>query len=158
MHERSAPPGTSPEAAVSIRPASEDDEPILRSLYDAFQAELGGPAFLHERWEDAWADLRKHVADGLAFVADDGGRISGFVFATVPKEHPDLCHVTDLYVVPDARRAGVARSLLRTIVDEIGRRGDPKRRPRRDDQERCSTVLVRATWIRAARVLHGRDT
>ncbi|HYY04094.1 MAG TPA: GNAT family N-acetyltransferase, partial [Gaiellaceae bacterium] len=44
-------------------------------------------------------------------------------FGTVPKEHPDLCHVTDLYVVPDARRSGVARALLRAVVDEIGRRG-----------------------------------
>jgi ribosomal protein S18 acetylase RimI-like enzyme len=120
---RTSPPTTSSPASDSIRPATEDDEPALERLYDAFQAEVGGPRFLHEGWEDAWADLRKHVADGLGFVAENGGRVTGFAFAHVPKEHPDLCHVTDLYVAPDRRRAGVGRALLRSIVDEIGRRG-----------------------------------
>jgi ribosomal protein S18 acetylase RimI-like enzyme len=108
---------------VSIRPATEDDASALQSLYHAFENESGGPPFLHERWEDAWEDLRKHIAEGLAFVAEDDDRVTGFVFATVPKEHPHLCRVTDLYVVPDARRAGVARKLLRTIVDKIAARG-----------------------------------
>jgi GNAT superfamily N-acetyltransferase len=92
-------------------------------LYDAFQKEVGGPEFLHEKWDDAWRDLRKHVAEGLGFVSEDDGRVTGFVFATVPHEHPDLCHITDLYVVPDARRGGVARALLRAVVEEVERRG-----------------------------------
>jgi N-acetylglutamate synthase-like GNAT family acetyltransferase len=56
-------------------------------------------------------------------VSEQDGRITGFVFATVPKEHPDLCRVTDLYVVPDARRGGVGRALLRAIVEGAGRHG-----------------------------------
>ena len=108
---------------MSIRPATERDEAALEPLYDAFQSEVGGPTFLHERWEDAWSDLRKHVAEGLGFVSEQDGRITGFVFATVPKEHPDLCHVTDLYVVPDSRRSGIGRALLRAVVDEVGTRG-----------------------------------
>ena len=108
---------------MSIRPATEGDGPALRPLYDAFQGEVGGPEFLHERWDDAWSDLRKHVAEGLAFVSEQDGRITGFVFGTVPKEHPDLCHLTDLYVVPDARRAGVGRALLRAVVEAVARRG-----------------------------------
>jgi GNAT superfamily N-acetyltransferase len=84
---------------------------------------MDGPAFLHERWEDLWGDLRKHIADGLGFVSEQDGRITGFVFGKVPKEHPDLCHVTDLYVVPDARRVGLGRALLLAIVEEVGRRG-----------------------------------
>jgi hypothetical protein len=56
-------------------------------------------------------------------VAADGARITGFVFGTVEKAHPDLCRITDLYVAPDVRRLGLARRLLRAIVDELGRRG-----------------------------------
>jgi [ribosomal protein S18]-alanine N-acetyltransferase len=123
IRSRTSPPITSSPASASIRPATEHDGPALRPLYEAFQKEVGGPSFLHESWDDAWADLRKHVAEGLGFVSEVSGRTTGFVFAKVPREHPDLCHVTDLYVVPDARRSGVARALLRVVVDEIGRRG-----------------------------------
>ena len=79
---------------------------------------------MRESWAHAWADLRRHMGDGLGFVAegDDGG-LTGFVFATVEEEHPDLCHITDLYVVAAKRRAGVARALLRALVGEVERRG-----------------------------------
>jgi N-acetylglutamate synthase-like GNAT family acetyltransferase len=63
------------------------------------------------------------VGEGLAFVAEDGSRITGLVFGKVENAHPDVCEVTDLYVVPEARGAGLGRSLLRTIVDELRRRG-----------------------------------
>lgn len=104
---------------MSIRPATESDGPALRPLYDAFQAEVGGPSFLHEPWDDAWTDLRRHVAEGLAFVSEDGARITGFAFGKIAKEMPEVCHVTDLYVVPDARRSGVAHGLLRALVNAI---------------------------------------
>ena len=121
-HFRTSPPTTSSPASESIRPATEGDEVAVRPLYEAFQDEVGGPAFLRERWEDAWSDIRKHVGDGLGFLSERDGRITGFVFGTVPKEHPDLCRITDLYVVPDARRSGVGRALLRALVEELGRR------------------------------------
>ena len=80
-HSRTSPPTTSSPASESIRPATEGDEPALRRLYDAFQKEVGGPAFLRERWEDAWADLRRHVADGLGFSAPLGALGAALVFA-----------------------------------------------------------------------------
>jgi ribosomal protein S18 acetylase RimI-like enzyme len=108
---------------VSIRPATERDEDALRVLWEAFQDEVATPDFLRESWEDAWNDLRRHVSDGLAFVSASDGRIDGFVFATIPRETPRLCHVTDLYVAPDARRAGLARALLHTLLTEVAGRG-----------------------------------
>jgi ribosomal protein S18 acetylase RimI-like enzyme len=108
---------------VTIRPATESDHDRLRELWTAFQDEVGGPSFLRETWEDAWRDLAKHVADGLGFVAEDNGRVAGFVFATVPRETPDLGHVTDLYVEPPARRHGVGRALVRRITDALQGRG-----------------------------------
>jgi len=108
---------------VSIRPAAETDHDVLRELWEAFQAELAGPEFLSETWEDAWRDLSAHVRDGLAFVSEADGSANGFVFATVPRELPRLLHVTDLYVVPDARRRGIARELTRRVVEEARSRG-----------------------------------
>ena len=108
---------------MTIRPATDADHDRLRELWTAFQEEVGGPPFLRETWEDAWADLSKHVADGLAFVSERDGRIKGFVFATVPRETPDLGHVTDLYVEPPARRRGVARALIERITDALEARG-----------------------------------
>jgi ribosomal protein S18 acetylase RimI-like enzyme len=108
---------------VTIRPATDADHERLRELWTAFQDEVGGPAFLRETWDNAWADLSKHVADGLAFVSEDGRRITGFVFATVPRETPDLGHVTDLYVERPARRHGLARALIGRITEALQARG-----------------------------------
>jgi ribosomal protein S18 acetylase RimI-like enzyme len=108
---------------VTIRPATESDHDTLRELWTAFQDEVGGPAFLRETWDDAWSDLRKHVGDGLGFVVVEEDAIVGFVFATVPRETPDLGHVTDLYVDPQGRRRGVARSLMASVVAALQERG-----------------------------------
>ena len=108
---------------MTIRSATDADHDRLQELWTAFQAEVGGPPFLRETWDDAWADLSKHVADGLAFVSEENGAVTGFVFATVPRETPDLGHVTDLYVDPSARRRGVARALMGRITDALRERG-----------------------------------
>jgi ribosomal protein S18 acetylase RimI-like enzyme len=109
---------------MTIRPATEADHDVLRDLWTAFQDETGGPAFLRETWESAWTDLRRHVADGLAFVAlDDADAIVGFVFATVPRETPDLGHLTDVYVHPQERRRGVGRVLMTRIAQALQDKG-----------------------------------
>jgi ribosomal protein S18 acetylase RimI-like enzyme len=109
---------------MTIRPATESDHDTLRELWTASQDEIGGPDFLRETWEDGWTDLSRHVADGLAFVAvDDADAIVGFVFATVPRETPDLGHVTDVYVHPQQRRRGVAGALMARIVEALREKG-----------------------------------
>jgi ribosomal protein S18 acetylase RimI-like enzyme len=109
---------------MTIRPATEADHDALRDLWTASQDEIGGPAFLRETWEGGWTDLSRHVADGLAFVAvDEADTIVGFVFATVPRETPDLGHVTDVYVHPQERRRGVARALMVRIVEALQEQG-----------------------------------
>jgi ribosomal protein S18 acetylase RimI-like enzyme len=109
---------------MTIRPATNSDHDPLQELWTTCQGEVGGPAFLRETWGDAWADLKQHIEDGLAYVAeDDGGGTVGFVFATVSRETADLGHVTDLYVAPQARRHGVARGLLARVVAELNARG-----------------------------------
>ena len=87
------------------------------------QDELETPPFLREDWEHAWADLVRHIRDGLGFVSEGDGTLTGFVFATVPAEQPLLLHVTDLYVAPASRRHGVGRSLLHAVVRGAKDRG-----------------------------------
>jgi ribosomal protein S18 acetylase RimI-like enzyme len=108
---------------VSIRPATEQDHDVVRDLWLAMQDELETPVFLREDWEHAWEDLGKHVREGLAFVSEDDAGVTGFVFATVPRELPALLHVTDLYVAPASRRRGVGSLLLHAVVDTAQERG-----------------------------------
>ena len=108
---------------MSIRPATEQDQDVLRDLWLAMQDELETPPFLLEDWEHCWADLSRHVRDGLGFVSEDDGRVTGFAFAKIPRETPALVHVTDLYVAPAARRGGVARSLMHTVATTGQERG-----------------------------------
>ena len=108
---------------MSIRPATEQDQNVLRDLWLAMQDELETPPFLLEEWEHCWADLSRHVRDGLGFVSEDDGRVTGFAFAKIPRETPALVHVTDLYVAPAARRGGVARSLMHTVATTGQERG-----------------------------------
>jgi ribosomal protein S18 acetylase RimI-like enzyme len=108
---------------VTIRLATEADVEPLQRLWAAFQDEIGGPAFLREAWDDAWIDLKRHIGEELAFVPEEDGVLVGFVFATIPRETPDLGHVTDLYVSPEARRRGIARTLIRRIGDALSERG-----------------------------------
>ena len=108
---------------MTIRPATETDHDALRELWTAFQDEEGGPSFLQETWDDAWRDLRGHIVAGLGFVAVADDAVVGFVFAEVPRELPDLGHVTDVYVHPQERHRGVARELMARIVQALQERG-----------------------------------
>jgi ribosomal protein S18 acetylase RimI-like enzyme len=108
---------------VTIRPATEADQPALRELWTAFQDESGGPPFMRETWDDAWSDLSRHIGAGLGFLAVEDETIVGFAFAKVPRETPDLGEVTDLYVHPQERRRGVGRALMGRVVDVLQERG-----------------------------------
>lgn len=109
---------------MTIRAATEADHDALREAWTAYQDEVGGPDFMRESWDDAWTDLRSHVADGLGFVAlDEAETIVGFVFAKVTRETPDLGQVTDVYIHPQERRRGVGRALMARIVEALQEKG-----------------------------------
>jgi GNAT superfamily N-acetyltransferase len=108
---------------VTIRPLSESDRDRLRGLWSAFDDELETPSYLRTDWENTWDGARRSADDGLGFVAEEDGDVLGFVFATVPPKTTAFGHITDLYVVPEARHRGVGRELTARLVDALADRG-----------------------------------
>ena len=100
---------------MRIRAVTEADSPAIRGLWEAFEAEVPAPAgFEPETWEGAWADLRRHAAEGVALLAEDEDGPAGYAFATALRG--ERSHVTDVYVRPDARRRGLATTLMRELA------------------------------------------
>ncbi|MFN2469943.1 MAG: N-acetyltransferase family protein [Gaiellaceae bacterium] len=107
---------------MRIRAVTAADEAVVRELWEEFEAERPGPdGFAPEAWEDAWRDLRRHGAKGVALLAEDDAGPAGYAFARAP-EH-GRAHVTDVYVRPRARRHGLATALLADLAAGLGRLG-----------------------------------
>jgi ribosomal protein S18 acetylase RimI-like enzyme len=102
---------------MTIRPAKKNDQDLIRELWLEFEAELPGPDYLRESWEDAWSDLAQTVREGVALVAEEDGRAVGFVFCVLGDRGRKTAHVTDIYVRPEARSKGIGRALLAAILE-----------------------------------------
>jgi ribosomal protein S18 acetylase RimI-like enzyme len=102
---------------VTVRPATDGDLPALDELYRAFDAGLPRPSPDLDR---ELVELREIVADELAFVAETDGRPVGFALG---RARPPVGRLTDLYVVPPARRRGVAAALVRELLEAFRARG-----------------------------------
>ncbi len=99
---------------MKIRSVTEEDAAVVRELWEEFEAEVPTPeGFQPETWEEAWADLSRHVG----FLAEDEGGPAGYAFARRPED--GRAHITDVYVRPRARRAGVTKALLRELVGQL---------------------------------------
>jgi ribosomal protein S18 acetylase RimI-like enzyme len=100
---------------MRIRAVTEADEAAVRALWEASEAEIPVPRGLTpETWDEAWFDLRRHAAEGVALIAEDDEGAAGYAFATALRG--SRSHVTDVYVRPDARRAGTATELIRELA------------------------------------------
>jgi ribosomal protein S18 acetylase RimI-like enzyme len=106
---------------VTIRAATPDDVPALEELWRAFEREIPPPPHVDADPEREIAEIREIVGTGLAFVAEDEGSPVGFALAR--RTATRLGRLTDLYVVPDARRGGVAAALVHAVVGELAAQG-----------------------------------
>lgn len=106
---------------MTVRSATLDDLPVLEELWRAFEAEVPPPA--HEEVDVATelAEIRAIVEAGLGWLAEKDGEAVGMVLAR--RRGPRVGRITDLYVRPAARRAGVAGALVRTVAVKFAEDG-----------------------------------
>ncbi len=103
---------------MTVRVATEADLPELERLWQAFEREVPPPA---HRDSGLAPRLREIVGTGLAWVAEREGALAGLALARSGGGR--VARLTDLYVVPEARRAGVAEALVRQVVATVARDG-----------------------------------
>jgi ribosomal protein S18 acetylase RimI-like enzyme len=99
---------------MTIRRATEADEPILRELWEEFEREVPWDVEEPETWADEWPDTLDDIRTGGVFLAEDDDGAVGVarIEATVRgRAHVQLVHVRER-----GRRQGVAKALLRACV------------------------------------------
>ena len=105
---------------MTVRQATAADLPALEELWAAFHRELPEPEHVHVDVEEEKREIREIVENGLGFLAERDGEPVGFALALVDKH---MARLSDLYVVTDARRGGVAAALTAAVVEEAIDRG-----------------------------------
>jgi GNAT superfamily N-acetyltransferase len=104
---------------MTIRDATPGDRDRLRELYREFVSEIPPPPGIPVDIEHELGELDEYLVDqNVALVAaDDDGRAVGFALAKM--DHPGIGHLSDIYVVPEARRQGAARELIREAAKRL---------------------------------------
>jgi GNAT superfamily N-acetyltransferase len=109
-----------------IRPIKETDEQRWRELWDGYTR-------FYEREPDeaitrhTWARILDPACPVHAIVAeDDSGHVLGFANYVLHENTSSLtpvCYLEDLFVDPKRRAAGMGRSLIDWLVEEMHRQG-----------------------------------
>jgi ribosomal protein S18 acetylase RimI-like enzyme len=102
---------------VRIRHANDADLPVLERLWRAFAAELPAPEHVEVDDAEELREIAEIVRDHVALVAEEAESGEPLGFALARRRSPKLVRLTDLYVVPEARRRGVAEAMVREVVD-----------------------------------------
>jgi ribosomal protein S18 acetylase RimI-like enzyme len=107
---------------VNVRAATEEDLPVIQSLWRAFEQELPPPPHVVVDHEQELREIEQIVREEVAFLAhDESGEPAGFALAR--RKNPRLGFLSDLYVRPAARRGGIARALVREVTAALAERG-----------------------------------
>ncbi len=103
---------------MTIRKADTADLPLLRELWEEFQAEVPEEEHYRETWDEALPDVERYIAKDVALVAEEDGKAIGFALAK--PENARVGYLSDVYVRPDFRRRGVARELMAAAAEALG--------------------------------------
>jgi ribosomal protein S18 acetylase RimI-like enzyme len=104
-------------SAVDVRPATESDLGLLRELWLAFSSEVPPPSHADHDEEQELREVAEYVRDHIALVAAGDDSAGGFVLARMRGTRHGW--ISDLYVVPDARRSGIAAALVREAAARL---------------------------------------
>ena len=105
---------------MTVRLATDADLPVLDELWRAFEREAPSPPYVEADDDRELAEIREIVENGLAFLAERDGPV-GFALARLTG--PRLARLTDLYVVPEARRDGIAAELVAAAAETLHAQG-----------------------------------
>jgi ribosomal protein S18 acetylase RimI-like enzyme len=104
-----------------IRAATPDDLPLVRRLWDEFEAEIPDePWRVSDAAEDR-AQLDAKVRNETVLLAEEDGEALGLAVATL--QGPRLGFLDVLYVRPQARRRGLGRELVREVIGRLREAG-----------------------------------
>ena len=103
---------------MTVRVATAADMSALEDLWRAFVAEVPPPDHVDLDEEHELREIADLVRDGIALlaVADDGATVG---FALAYRAGLRAGELTDLYVVPAARRSGIAGALVHEVVVQL---------------------------------------
>ena len=103
---------------MTIREATPADRERMRELYREFVNEIPAPPGIPVDIEHELGELDDYLGDqNVALVAEDDGHVVGFALAKL--DHPGIGQLSDIYVVPEARRQGAARELIREAATRL---------------------------------------
>ena len=106
---------------MNVRHATLADLAVIEELWRAFEAEVPPPSHEEVDLVTELAEIRAIVESGLGWVAERNGVAVGMALARRRGER--LGRITDLYVVPTERRAGVAQALVRAVAGRLSEDG-----------------------------------
>ncbi len=107
---------------MEIRRATEADQPVLRELWEEFEAEIPAPPEFVETWEEEWSDVAADIGGrGVVHLAEDGDGVAGAVRATMLPG--DVWHVAFAHIRPRARRRGLLKRLMAATLEDGRERG-----------------------------------
>ena len=107
--------------SVEVRIATSADLAVLETLWRSFEEEVPPPAHAEHDPERELAEIGEIVDSGLAFLAEEDGTPLGFALGR--RTGARRGRLTDLYVVPQARRGGVAAALTLALVEVLAADG-----------------------------------
>lgn len=99
---------------MNIRRAGDGDLETLRALWLAFEREVPPPEYQDVDVDAELREIEAVVLNGVALLAEDDRGALGFALAR--RRGARVARLTDLYVVPHARRDRVAKALVREVV------------------------------------------
>jgi ribosomal protein S18 acetylase RimI-like enzyme len=100
-----------------IRPATADDLPLVRELWQAFNTEIPDEPWREDDLAEDLAWLEQAISDDIVLLADNDG------LAVARRKGERLGFLEVVYVRPAARQAGVAAQLVREVVSRLREAG-----------------------------------